>query len=629
MVIRQKRPKKRTTSHSLSSKKKVPKPIVAIETETAQLTSVANAVGLMIGVTAIVAVFIVIGTILFTAPAAPFLASVLDDTTTVTLRWTAPGDDGNLGQATAYDLRYSTSSITNGNFSSATAVSGVSAPKVAGGVETKVVSGLQPATTYYFAVKTVDENGNWSGLSNIVSHTTGCNPDWVCNDWSICNEGVQTRSCIDQNVCGDLSTRPPVSQTCGGDAVVCSQTWHCSQWSPCTSGSFYRNCVDLSLCGTSAGEPRETVSCSKTICRENWSCSVWSTCQSGVRTRDCVDLSHCGTTDYKPVTASSCSSVPPIQPQDSVIVAAKAAGSTPQVKVIRKNQTVRASFYAYEPGYRGGVTIATGDVDGDGKIEIVTGTGPNSAPHVRIFNLDGHLEGQFYAYSSFLRTGVNVAVADVNGDGRDDIITAPLGNNAPQVKVFRKKSTSYVLVDDVMAYASYFRGGVSLAADDLNGDGKAEIVVAPYSDRSAQVRVYSYATGNLKETNRFYGFNKNLNTGFDLAVIHDDGPLAPRIAIAPHEGGRPRVRIYRPNGSLVEQFYVASDTWLGGVSLSTIDVDQDGWDELVTGAFSYGSPDVYVFKYHFGVHEWRRINIYHAFENSFHLGIRVNGTKPN
>ncbi|MBN2261280.1 MAG: fibronectin type III domain-containing protein [Prolixibacteraceae bacterium] len=94
----------------------------------------------------------------------------------VTLNWTAPGNDGNDGTAAAYDIRYSTSLITDENFANATQVTGVPAPQEAGSAETFTLSGLNAATTYYFAIKTADEALNVSDLSTIVSATTPSEP---------------------------------------------------------------------------------------------------------------------------------------------------------------------------------------------------------------------------------------------------------------------------------------------------------------------------------------------------------------------------------------------------------------------------------------------------------------------
>lgn len=86
---------------------------------------------------------------------------------TAALTWTATGDDGAVGTATAYDLRMSTSVITAANFNAATQVLNVPAPKISGTTETFTVTGLT-AGTYYFAIKAVDEVGNWSAISNVL-----------------------------------------------------------------------------------------------------------------------------------------------------------------------------------------------------------------------------------------------------------------------------------------------------------------------------------------------------------------------------------------------------------------------------------------------------------------------------
>jgi hypothetical protein len=104
-----------------------------------------------------------------TPPATVTDLSVSEVTTdSVTLTWTAPGDDGNIGTASEYDIRYSTSSITEANWNLASQVLGEPKPSVAGSMETFVVTGLSPGTTYYFALKTADEVPNWSGLSNVA-----------------------------------------------------------------------------------------------------------------------------------------------------------------------------------------------------------------------------------------------------------------------------------------------------------------------------------------------------------------------------------------------------------------------------------------------------------------------------
>ena len=105
------------------------------------------------------------------ASAAPLRAPSASPTS-ITLTWTAPGDDTTDGQASQYDLRYSLAPITEVNWGSATTVAGEPSPAVSGSLETFTVTGLTPGTTYYFAIKAADEIPNWSALSNVVSAAT-------------------------------------------------------------------------------------------------------------------------------------------------------------------------------------------------------------------------------------------------------------------------------------------------------------------------------------------------------------------------------------------------------------------------------------------------------------------------
>jgi chitodextrinase len=98
--------------------------------------------------------------------------------TSVRLAWTAPGDDSLSGRGTRYDLRWSTAPITTlAQFSIATLVTGMNAPQTAGAGESATVSGLVPSTTYWFALRTFDEAGNGSALSNLLQATTSASPD--------------------------------------------------------------------------------------------------------------------------------------------------------------------------------------------------------------------------------------------------------------------------------------------------------------------------------------------------------------------------------------------------------------------------------------------------------------------
>lgn len=88
-----------------------------------------------------------------------------------TLYWTAPGDDGDRGQAFLYDMRCSTRPIGDDTsiwWRTADTISGEPRPSPGGHADSCRVTGLISGRIYYFALRTADEVFNWSGISNVA-----------------------------------------------------------------------------------------------------------------------------------------------------------------------------------------------------------------------------------------------------------------------------------------------------------------------------------------------------------------------------------------------------------------------------------------------------------------------------
>lgn len=116
---------------------------------------------------------------------APAFASI--SATPFPIHWTAPGDDGLIGRAAVYDLRYSINPITAANFAQATGIAGLPAPSVAGFQESFVVLGLADGVLHYLAMKSADEAGNWSAMSNVITRpvpTTDADPSALAFSFS-------------------------------------------------------------------------------------------------------------------------------------------------------------------------------------------------------------------------------------------------------------------------------------------------------------------------------------------------------------------------------------------------------------------------------------------------------------
>jgi hypothetical protein len=158
------------------------------------------------------------------------------------------------------------------------------------------------------------------------------------------------------------------------------------------------------------------------------------------------------------------------------IVTAPGPGGGPDVRVFDLKGNQKYRFNAYAPLFHGGVSIATGDIDGDGKAEIITGAGPGGGAHVRIFAADGTVKKQFFAFDKGVSVGVNVAAGDMDGDGKAEIVAAPASRAGTQpVKYFNSDGAHLGSVTFLTTTAS---GGVSPVVADVTGDAHGDIILS-------------------------------------------------------------------------------------------------------------------------------------------------------
>ena len=192
--------------------------------------------------------------------------------------------------------------------------------------------------------------------------------------------------------------------------------------------------------------------------------------------------------------------------------------------------------------------MALGDVNGDGIADIITGAGPGGGPHVRVFSgVDRHELRSFFAYAPAFWAACSVAAGDVNGDGHADIITGAGPGGGPHVQVFSGEDAATSSWRSFFAYdpdftggvhrrgrrrqrrrpgrhhhrrrarrrparagvqrrrpdrclrqllrlrARRFPGGVNVAAGDVNGDGRADIITGAGPGGGPHVEVFSGA----------------------------------------------------------------------------------------------------------------------------------------
>ena len=134
-------------------------------------------------------------------------------------------------------------------------------------------------------------------------------------------------------------------------------------------------------------------------------------------------------------------------------------------------------FPAFEPSFAGGVRVATADVTGDGVPDVVVGAGYGGGPAVKVFSgADGSLAASFFAFEPSFRSGVNIAAADLDGDGVAEIVVGAGDGGGPAVAVYH--GGDFVELSRFFAYEPSFRGGVNVAAGDVAGVGPAVVTGA-------------------------------------------------------------------------------------------------------------------------------------------------------
>ncbi|MBI3956537.1 MAG: carboxypeptidase regulatory-like domain-containing protein [Candidatus Kerfeldbacteria bacterium] len=272
------------------------------------------------------------------------------------------------------------------------------------------------------------------------------------------------------------------------------------------------------------------------------------------------------------------------------IVATVAGRGGPQVIVADRDGTIRTNFFAYSSKLRMTLQTIVTDLQDDGSEEIITVPGPGFGPQIRIFGIDGRALGSFYAYAKGFTKGMNVVVADLNGDGNKEIITAPRSGGAPHIKIFNPEGR---LLGSFLGWSREFRGGLNLATGDIDGDQQAELIVTAQTNGSPAVRIYE-STGRLLGS--FFAFPKSLRGGFTVITADTDGDSIDEIVATPTSGNYgPQVRVFNGNGRLMTSFFALPKSFSDSLNLSAGDLTGDGKEEIVASAARDGGPIIRAF----------------------------------
>jgi len=256
------------------------------------------------------------------------------------------------------------------------------------------------------------------------------------------------------------------------------------------------------------------------------------------------------------------------------------AGGLPEVAVYGANGKARFTFLAYESAFTGGVNVATADVDGDNVDDIITGAGVGGGARIRVFSgVDGSEIANFFAFDTAFRGGATVAAADLDGDGRAEIVTGAGFGGGPHVRAFKIVNGQPQQILNFFAFDTAFRGGVNVAAGLVGSN--TEIVVGAGTSGGPHVRRYNITqtAGSFTATDAgsFFAGPSSFTGGVFVTVGRFGGAVGNSIATSLGATSAPVVT-FRSNGSTINAY---ESSMTAGVRLGAGDVNGDGTDELL------------------------------------------------
>lgn len=263
----------------------------------------------------------------------------------------------------------------------------------------------------------------------------------------------------------------------------------------------------------------------------------------------------------------------------SEYVIANGQGQKPYLTIFDKDGLEINRFLVRFEDYNQGLTVTAGDLNNDGTGEIVTAGIAGKEPNIKIFNGFGRpiFNLGFYPYGEDFQSAVSVATFDINGDGNLEIITGTGPAVKPEVKVFNRYGQNL----DIDFFPQNFseNAGINVSGIDLGGDGIGEILISSKKGYQPLVAIYRTDGSLIRE---FLAYEEKFQGGVDITNYDINNDNKDEILVSAGFGGGPHVRVINGYGQDLVNFYADDPTFFGGVKITTGDINKDEILEIIT-----------------------------------------------